>query len=91
MPNKQSVTLAFRVDPEKAAVLERLAETTDRPKSWLLEQALDEYLVNQSWQIDMIMEGIAAADAGDTLPHAQIRDWLLSWGKADEEEPPVSG
>ena len=85
---KPTVTLAFRVRREKAAALEKLAESADRDRSWLLEQALDAYLLNQAWQIEAIEEGIAAADAGEKVSHARVREWLLSWGKEDELEPP---
>ena len=43
----------------------------------------------EAWQIAAIEEGIAAADAGDMIPHERIREWLLSWGTEDENEPPV--
>ena len=89
MKSSPTVTLAFRVRREKAAALENLAESTDRDKSWLLEQALDEYLINQAWQIEALEEGIADADAGRMVPHEKMREWLLSWGKEDELEPPV--
>jgi predicted transcriptional regulator len=89
MKSSPTVTLAFRVHREKAAALEKLAESTDRDRSWLLEQALDEYLLNQAWQIEALEEGIADADAGRMVPHEKMREWLLSWGKEDELEPPV--
>ena len=36
----ETVTLAFRVPPKKAAALDKLAQSTERTKAWLLEQAL---------------------------------------------------
>ena len=88
MKSGPTVTLAFRVPGEKAAALEKLAESTERDKSWLLERALDEYLVSQAWQIAAVEEGIADAEAGRMVPHEKVRAWLLSWGKDDEREPP---
>ena len=88
MKSTPSVTLAFRVRCEKAAALEKLAASTERDKSWLLEQALDEYLLNQAWHIAAIEEGIAAADTGETLPHERVRAWLQSWGEEHEAGSP---
>ncbi len=88
MKRSPTVTLAFRVPGEKAAALEKLAESTERDKSWLLERALDEYLVNQAWQIAAIEEGIADAEAGRMIPHEEMRAWLLTWGQEGELEPP---
>ena len=85
----ETVTLAFRVPPKKAAALEKLAQSTERPKAWLLEQALDEYLLEQAWQIEAIEKGIADVEAGRTIPHERVREWLLSWGTEDELDPPL--
>ena len=91
MPSKPSdtVVLSVRVSAEKAAAIDKLAKSTDRSKQWLLEQAVDAYLLSQSWQIEMVEEGLAAADAGDKVPHERVRAWLKSWGKEDELEPPA--
>ncbi len=85
----KSVSLAFRVVPETARRLEALSAATDRPRSWLLERALEAYLDQQVWQIARIEEGLADAEAGRTIPHERIREWLLTWGSDSEGEPPV--
>lgn len=85
----QSVSLSFRVSPEKAAELQSLAETTDRSKSWLLEQALERYLEEQAWQLAKIDEGLADLEAGRVIEHERVVAWLKSWGKPDELDPPT--
>ena len=40
------------------------------------------------WQIEAIEEGIRDARAGRTIPHERVREWLESWGKEDELDPP---
>ncbi len=89
MGNPITRAISFRIKTETIRRLERLAEATDRPRSWHLEAALDAYLENQAWQIAHIEEGVADADAGRTLPHERIREWLQTWGSDDEPEPPV--
>ncbi len=85
----KSVSLTFRVHPEKAKRLEELSVSTDRPRSWLLEQALNLYLETQDWQIAHIeAAGLADADAGRMISHEQVRDWLLTWGCDNEGEVP---
>lgn len=34
------------------------------------------------------LEAIAELENGQSTPHAEMREWLLSWGKPDELEPP---
>lgn len=68
-----STTISVRVNPEIEAQLAELAQATDRPKSWHLEQALKNYLEVQSWQIAHIKKAIESADAGDLIPHEEVR------------------
>jgi predicted transcriptional regulator len=84
----QSVSLSFRVAQEKAEQLERLAAAMDRPKSWLLERALEEYLELQAWQVAEIRQGMEEIRQGQGIPHEEVVAWLESWGTDDETEPP---
>ncbi|MBW7835484.1 MAG: ribbon-helix-helix protein, CopG family [Sphingomonadales bacterium] len=84
----ESTPLGFRVPPEKAAALEKLAAATDRPKSWLLEQALDAYLETNAWQVAHIEQGLADLKAGKAVPHDKVADWLKSWGGSAERKRP---
>jgi len=82
-----SQAISFRASPDKVAQLERLAEATDRPRSWHIEQALDAYLDVQSWQIAHIEQGIAEMDKGEGIPHEDVKDWLTTWGKGSAHTP----
>jgi predicted transcriptional regulator len=77
-----TTSLSFRVSEEAAERLDALAEATDRPRSWLLEQALDSYLEVQAWQVEHIRQGLADLEAGRTVPHEEVAEWLKSWGGA---------
>lgn len=37
--------------------------------------------------MEAVREGIAAADAGRTVPYEAVRCWLLSWGTDAEQSP----
>jgi len=89
MADTKTVQLGFRVRPEKAALLDALAASTQRPRAWLLEQALDGYLERQAWQIAHIEAGVADAEAGRVVSHDRVREWLMRWGSDDEGEPPA--
>jgi predicted transcriptional regulator len=83
-----SASLSFRVEAKKARQLEKLAAVTDRPKSWLLEQALDAYLEAQAWQVAHMERGLKELRRGHALAHDDVAAWLRTWGRADEGEPP---
>jgi predicted transcriptional regulator len=54
-----------RVDDETLAALDKLAARTERPRNWLVKEALKTYLDIQAWQVAKIEAGIAAADRGE--------------------------
>ena len=86
MPQVHS--LSFRTSAEQARKLDRLMEATQRPRSWLLQQALDDYLERQAWQIDQIAKGLDELRDGHGVSHKPVADWLTTWGDDDEGAAP---
>jgi predicted transcriptional regulator len=82
--------LSIRLEPDLNAQVTAIAEALDRPKSWIVEQALKDYVAIQQWQLAAIDEGIAAADAGDLVNHEDVVAWVRSLGKPDELPVPKS-
>ena len=74
-----TVPISLRVSEQKAREIEALAKATDRPKAWLLEQALDAYLETQSWQVARIERGLAEIERGEAVAHEEIAEWLSGW------------
>jgi predicted transcriptional regulator len=64
-------TEAFTVRAESNLVnqLDHLADTLDRSRNYLVNQALKEYLEQHAWQIEKISQGIAAAERGELVDH----------------------
>lgn len=85
---KRNATLSFRLEEEKAEALDRLAESTDRPRSWHLQQAVDNYLEWHRWKIEHIKQGLADLDRGDTISHEEVTGWLRTWGTPGERKRP---
>jgi len=73
-----TTTLTVRVREELAERLQRLAAATDRSRSYLAAEAIEEYVALQEWQVEAIVEGIAAADRGDGADLAEVR---AAWEK----------
>ncbi len=67
-------TEAFTVRAESNLVnqLDHLADTLDRSRNYLVNQALKEYLEQHAWQIEKIGQGIAAADCGKLVDHETV-------------------
>ena len=67
-------TEAFTVRAESDIVhqLDHLADSLDRSRNYLVNQALKEYLEQHAWQIEKITQGIAAADRGELVDHDNV-------------------
>jgi len=65
-------TVSFRTDAAKVEALDALASLQDRDRSYLLNQAVDNYLELQQYHIELIEQGIRQADAGDLVDHSQV-------------------
>jgi predicted transcriptional regulator len=86
MPNDSAPALSIR--PEILTSLDELADATRRSRTELAEEALEQYLEVQRWQIAGIRAAIDEADSrASGIPHDRVAEWLDSWG-TDEELPP---
>jgi predicted transcriptional regulator len=68
----KSITLAARVDADLDAELSRLATTTGRTKSWLINEALRSFVANEQQFLAAIEEGKQALREGRVLDHATV-------------------
>lgn len=74
-----STLISVRVSKDVAKRLERLAEATDRSKSYVAAQAIEEFLALQEWQVKAIQRAVDEADAGKLLSHPEARKRLARW------------
>jgi RHH-type transcriptional regulator, rel operon repressor / antitoxin RelB len=73
----KSESMSLRLPLETKQKLEQLAKATGRNKTSLAIEALDEYINQQSWQIQMIQEGIAVADDGQLVSMEEVEaKWM---------------
>ncbi len=55
---------SVRLSDELTERLDRLAAAVDRPRSWLIEQAVSRYLDEEAWQVAAIAEALAEYRSG---------------------------
>lgn len=80
--------VSVRLQPALNEQVGALAAALDRPKSWIIEQAVKEYVELQAWQLAAIDEGIKAADAGRVVSHEDVAAWVRSWDSPTERPAP---
>lgn len=70
----KAASLTVRVKPETRKRLDALARVTRRSKSFVIEEALEQYLAVNEWQIQGIQEALAAADSPDAewVEHEEV-------------------
>jgi predicted transcriptional regulator len=74
-----SPILTWRVKPALKRKLDKVAAAMDRPRSWVLTQALESYLEQQSWQVSEIKQGLAEADAGGFASADEVKAVFDKW------------
>lgn len=65
-------TASIRVDEAMLERLDRLARTMDRSRSWVITQAIEQYLDHEEWFVQAVQAGIATADRDELIPHEQV-------------------
>jgi len=74
-------TLTFRSPEEKVAALDSVAALQQRDRSFIINEAIDQYLTLQEYHLALIDEGVRAANAGDLVSHAEVVKMAASWSK----------
>jgi predicted transcriptional regulator len=67
-------TFSVRMPLERKSELDELAERIDRSRSWLINEAVRQYLEIQRRQIAIIEERLAEMDSGQVtlIPHDEV-------------------
>jgi RHH-type transcriptional regulator, rel operon repressor / antitoxin RelB len=77
----QAIELTLHLRPDLLALLDELAGATQRTRVELVEEALEQYLDLQRWQLEGIRAALEEADRGEPgIPHERVAEWLDSWG-----------
>jgi predicted transcriptional regulator len=87
----KTAPVSVRLESDLNARVGAVAVALDRPKSWVIEQAVRDFVAVQEWQIAAIEEGIRAADAGRVVAHEDVAAWVRSWDSPNERPTPKCG
>lgn len=75
-------TISFRLDEEKIEALDGLAESVDRDRSYLLNEAVTNYLELQLYHASLIKEGLKAVREGRTIGTDEVRARITKLARA---------
>ena len=75
-------TISFRIPSETVEHLDALAETMDRDRTHLLNEAVEHYLELNAYHIRLIEKGMRAAKGGDFVPDAEMKKLVARMRRA---------
>ena len=77
-------TISFRADPKKINKLDTLAATQDRPRSYLINEAINNYIELHAYQDELVRAGLKEMREGRTLTHEEV-ERRLRWSQTTRE------
>ena len=75
-------TISFRADAEKIDTLDSLAVAQDRPRSYLINEAITNYIELHSYQDALVRRGLEEMRKGRVFSHEEAVKRLKQTGRA---------
>jgi predicted transcriptional regulator len=75
-------TISFRIPSDAVESLDELAESMDRDRSHVLNEAVENYLRLNEYHIKLIKKGLRAAERGDFVPDAEMKKLIARMRRA---------
>lgn len=84
-------TISFRIPADKVAELDAIAKAMHRDRSYLLNEAVENYLSEQKRFAAMVNEGIRAAERGEFVDHEEVERLVDSWEAEERAKQKKAG
>ena len=69
-----------RFTPELREQLDKMAEQMDRPRAWIIKEAVAQYLERETWYLAEVQKGIDDMEAGREISHDEMAARLKAKG-----------
>ena len=79
---KTEKTISFRSDTGKIDALDSLAEAQDRPRSYLINEAISNYIELHAYQDALVRKGLEELREGRVASHQEVVQRLKGTGRA---------
>jgi predicted transcriptional regulator len=76
--------LTAHVPVELAETLDEYSARLERPRSWIVKQALRDWVERENERMRLTLEGLADIDAGRVVDDETVKTWIES---LDTEDP----
>ena len=75
-----STQISIRTDEDLILKFNALAKETDRTRAYHINQALEQYIAREAWQVAEIRKALEEADAGDFATDEELAALDAKWG-----------
>jgi predicted transcriptional regulator len=77
-------TISFRAVAEKIEALDSLAAAQERPRSYLINEAITNYIELHAYQAELVRKGLEEMRKGRVVSHEHIVKRLKRTGRAHQ-------
>ena len=83
----KTTQVSIRVPDEVLAQIDELATLMQRPRSFVVVQALRDFVATELEDVRSVAQGVAAIEAHPEagVPHEDVLDWLIEHGALTRE------
>ena len=78
MINMRKRVVTAHIPDQLARKLDSLAERLERPRGWVVQEAIEGYLALDEERHRQTSAALAEVDGGATIDHAEVRAWARS-------------
>ena len=75
----QSAT-TVRLDPKTRKQLDKMAKLMDRPRAWIIKEAVAQYLERETWYLAEVQKGMDDLEASREISHDEVATRLKAKG-----------
>lgn len=78
----ETKVLTLRLEPKLTKQLDKLAEATQRSRSFLIAEAVRDYIALNEWQVAEIKRAVVEADRGDFASEEEVKKTFRRKGRS---------
>jgi predicted transcriptional regulator len=80
MAQAETKVLTAHLPRDMAEKIDQLADRLDRPRAWIVKQALADWIDQEEERERLTREALADVDAGRVIDHQAVQSWADSLG-----------
>jgi predicted transcriptional regulator len=86
----ETQTVTAHVPKDLVSKVDAMAMLLDRPRGWVVKQALADWVVMEEERHRLTLEGMASARAGIGVPHEEMIAWVETLGTGAVQPLPAA-